>query len=70
MQKQAAKVKEEEQEEPFVEDFVEEVPEALPAAPEEEPTTIEQMRKLIADWEKATTEKARGLLDMPEAPPQ
>ena len=70
MQKQAAKVKEEEQEEPFVEDFVEEVPEALPAASKEEPTTIEQMRKLIADWEKATTEKARGLLDIPEAPPQ
>lgn len=71
MQKQAALEKDEEQREPMVVDFVDEqAPEALPAAPEEEPTTIEQMRKLIADWEKATTEKARGLLDIPAATPQ
>ena len=71
MQKQAALAKDEEQKEPFVEDFIEEVvPEALPATSKEEPTTIEQMRKLIADWEKATTEKARGLLDIPAATPQ
>ena len=71
MQKQAALAKDEEQKEPLVEEFIEEeVPEALPAASKEEPTTIEQMRKLIADWEKATTEKARGLLDIPAAPPQ
>ncbi len=71
MQKQAVIAKDEEQQKPMVEDFVdEEVPEVLPAASNEEPTTIEQMRKLIADWEKATTEKARGLLDIPQTTPQ
>ena len=71
MQKQAAITKDEEQQEPMIEDFVdEEVPEVLPAASKKEPTTIEQMRKLIADWEKETTEKARGLLDIPQTTPQ
>jgi len=71
MQKHAAIANDEEQQEPMVEDFVdEEVPEVLPAASKEEPTTIEQMRKLIADWEKVTTEKARGLLDIPQTTPQ
>lgn len=52
-------------EEPVIEDIVEEAPEAeTPAA--EEPPTIEQMRKLIADWEDATTKKAKGLLHKPD----
>lgn len=49
-------------EEPVIEDIVEAAPEIkTPAA--EEPSTIEQMRKLIADWENTTTRKAKGLLN-------
>ena len=52
------------EEEPVIEDIVEDIPETeTPAA--EEPSTIEQMRKLIADWESDTTKKAKGLLNNP-----
>ncbi len=74
MQKQAAQAQVEEQREPGTEDYIdeipEEIPETMPATPEDEPSDIEKMRKLIADWEKSKTEKARGLLNIPAAPTQ
>lgn len=63
-QKQEAEAVVKGEEEPVIEDIVEEMPEEdTPAA--EEPSTIEQMRKLIADWESDTTKKAKGLLNNP-----
>ena len=67
MQKHAMHEDEDAEQAPVVEDILKEEVAAKPAPPAatDEPTTLEQMRKLIAEWEKATTEKARGLLDTP-----
>ena len=63
-QKQAALIEDEAPLEPIIEDVIDEIPEDEPP-PSDEDSTLEQMRKLIADWEKAKTEEARGVLDQP-----
>jgi hypothetical protein len=67
-QKQKAAARDQRQEEPDLEDVQEEIAEEK-TAETEEPSTIEQMRKLIADWEKSKTEKAKGLLNIPDSQP-
>ncbi len=58
-----------EAEEPVIEEIPEEI--ILPEKPPEmeEATTLDQMRKVIEDWEKIKTERAKGLLDTPSSKP-
>ena len=51
------------EDEPALDELAQAMSEPEQVSPAEEPPTIEQMRKLISDWESATTEKARGLLE-------
>ena len=65
-QKQAAKAKEDEVTATLEEEIIEDVPEeAPPAPPSDQVPSTEEMRKLIADWERAQTEKARDVLQNP-----
>lgn len=66
-QKQAGQQGEEEL--PVLEDLVmeEEAEDVPPPPPSEKPSTTDQMRKLIEDWEKAQTDKARNVLQQPGA---
>lgn len=70
-QKQAANQPEEAP--AIVEEFImeEETEDGEPAAPAagEEDSTMDQMKKLIADWEKVQTDKARNVLEQPAIDP-
>jgi len=68
LQNKQAKAASTEEAAPAWEDIPEEAPEDKTVSTEEL-STVEQMRELIAEWENATTEKAKGLLKIPDAPP-
>ncbi|NKB36392.1 MAG: hypothetical protein GKR93_04375 [Gammaproteobacteria bacterium] len=66
-QQQAAKQAELEKDKPSREPIVEEDIDENPPPPlVTEPSKLEEMRKLIEDWEKAQTDKAKGILQNPQ----
>jgi hypothetical protein len=64
MQKSKMEEKDKEEEVADAEEVPIEIPEAKPPEPAEA-TTMDQMRKIIEEWEKVKTEQARGVLGTP-----